>query len=38
VVEKVRKRLAVNQQVSQKSDVDRFNLNELSELEVRKQY
>jgi hypothetical protein len=30
--------LAVNKEAAQKSDVERFNLKKLSELEVRKQY
>jgi len=38
VVEKVGKRLTVNQQVSQNFDVEGFNLRELSDLGVRKQY
>jgi hypothetical protein len=37
VVAKVRERLAVFKQAAQKSDVERFNLKKLSELEVRKQ-
>ena len=37
VVENVRKRLAVHQHVSLNFDVERFNIRELSELEVRKQ-
>jgi hypothetical protein len=38
VVAKVRKTFAVNKQVSQNFDVERFNLRKLSGLEVRKQY
>jgi hypothetical protein len=38
VVAKVRERLAVIKQAAQKFDAERFNLKELSELEVRKQY
>jgi uncharacterized FlaG/YvyC family protein len=38
VVPKVRKRLAVSKQAAQKYDVERFNLRNLNELEVRKQY
>jgi len=38
VVPKVRKRLAVSKQAAQKYDVERFNLTNLNELEVRKQY
>jgi DNA repair ATPase RecN len=38
VVTKVRERLAVSKQTAQKFDAKRFNLKELSELEVRKQY
>jgi hypothetical protein len=38
VVAKVRERLAVSKQPAQKFDVERFNLKNLSELEVRKQY
>ena len=36
VVAKVRERLAVNKQVAQKSDVERFNLRKLSKLHVKK--
>jgi hypothetical protein len=36
VVAKVRERLAVRKQAAQKFDVERFNLRELNELEVRK--
>jgi len=36
VVAKFRERLAVSKQAAQKSDVERFNLRKLSELEVRK--
>jgi len=38
VVAKFRERLAVSKQAAKKSDVERFNLRKLSELEVRKQY
>jgi hypothetical protein len=38
VVAKVRERLVVNKQEAQKFEVQRFNLRNLSELEVRKQY
>jgi len=38
VVAKVRERLAVSKQATQKFDVERFNLRNISELEVRKQY
>jgi hypothetical protein len=38
VVENVRERLAVSKQEAQKFDVERFNLRELNELEVGKQY
>jgi hypothetical protein len=38
VVAKVRDRLAVIKQAAQKFDVERFNLKQLSELEVRQQY
>ena len=38
MVEKVRGRLAVSKQVAQKFVGERFNLNKLNELEVRKQY
>jgi DNA repair ATPase RecN len=38
VAAKVRERLAVSKQAAKKSDVDRFNLRKLRELEVRKQY
>ena len=38
VVAKVRERLAVNKQKSQKFVVERFNLRQARELEVRKQY
>jgi hypothetical protein len=31
-------RLAVSKQASQKFDAERFNLRQLSEMEVRKQY
>ena len=37
VVAKVRERLAVSKQEAQKSDVERFNLRKLNELQVRKQ-
>jgi hypothetical protein len=36
VVAKVRDRLAVSKQAAKKSDVDRFTLRKLSQLEVRK--
>ena len=38
VVAKVRERLAVRKQATQKSDGGRFNLRKLNDLEVRKQY
>jgi len=38
VVAKVRERLAVSKQKAQKFDRERFNLRNLNELEVRKQY
>jgi len=38
VVAKVRGRLAVSKQAAQRFDGQRFNLRELNELEVRKQY
>jgi hypothetical protein len=38
VVAKVRERLAVSKQAAQMSEVERFKLRNLSELEVRKQY
>jgi len=38
VVAKVRERLAVSKQQSQKFDGERFNLRKLNELEVRKEY
>ena len=38
MVAKVRERLAVNKQGAQTFDGDRFNLRNLNELEVRKQY
>ena len=38
MVAKVRERLAVSKQAAQKFDEERFNLRELNELEVRKQY
>jgi hypothetical protein len=37
VVSKVRERLAVSKQVAQKFDVERFNLRNLNDLEVREQ-
>jgi len=37
-VAKVRERLAVSKQETQKFDVERFNLRKLNELEFRKQY
>ena len=38
MVAKVRERLAVRKQAAQKSDGGRFNLRNLNDLEVRKQY
>jgi hypothetical protein len=38
VVAKMRKRLTVSQQVTQKFDMERFNPRKLNELEVRKPY
>jgi hypothetical protein len=38
VVTKVRERLSARKQVAQKTDVERFNLKRLSEMEVRKQF
>ena len=38
VVAKVRERLAVSKQAAQKLDGERFNLRELKDLEVKKQY
>jgi hypothetical protein len=38
VVAKVGERLAVNKQVAQKFDGERFNLRKPNELEVRKQF
>ena len=38
VVTKVRERLALNKQAAQKFDGERFNIEELNELGVRKQY
>ena len=38
VVAKVRERLAVSKQASQKLDGERFNLRKLKDLEVKKQY
>ena len=38
MVAKVRERLAASKQTAQKSEVQRFNLKTLSELEVRKWY
>jgi hypothetical protein len=38
VVEKVKERLAVSKQAAQQFDVERFNLRNLSELEVKKRY
>jgi hypothetical protein len=38
VIVKFRERLAVSKQTAHKFDVDRFNLWNLNELEVRKQY
>jgi hypothetical protein len=37
VIAKVRERLSMRQQVAQKTDVERFNLKKLSEMEVRKE-
>jgi hypothetical protein len=36
VVAKVRERLSARKQAAQKTDVERFNLKKLSEMEVRK--
>jgi hypothetical protein len=38
VIAKVRKRLAVRKQAAQKFDVGRFNLRQLNDMEVKKQY
>jgi hypothetical protein len=38
VVAKVRERLAVNKQRSQRFDMERFNLKKLNELESKEQY
>jgi len=38
VVANIRERLAVNKEAARKSDVERFNIRKLSELEIRKQY
>jgi hypothetical protein len=38
VAAKVRERLAVSNQAAQMFDVERFNLEKLSELDVRKHY
>jgi len=38
MVAKIVERLAVSKQSTQKFDVERFNLRNLSELEVRKEY
>jgi hypothetical protein len=38
VVAKVRERLAVSKQATQKFEGERFNLRKLNELEVRKRY
>jgi len=38
VITKVRERLAVGKQATQRLDRHRFNLSKLNELEVRKQY
>jgi plasmid replication initiation protein len=38
VVSKVREKLTVSKQATQKFDAERFNLMKLNELEVRKQY
>jgi hypothetical protein len=38
VVEKFRKRLSANKRAAQKTDVDRFTLNKVSEVDARKEY
>jgi hypothetical protein len=38
VVAKVRERMSARKQTAQKTDVERFNLKKLSEMEVRKQF
>ena len=38
VVAKVRERLAVSKQATQKFDAERFNLRKLNELEVKEKY
>ena len=38
MVAKVTERLTVSKQATQKSDVERFNLRKLNEVDVRKQY
>jgi bifunctional DNA-binding transcriptional regulator/antitoxin component of YhaV-PrlF toxin-antitoxin module len=38
VVAKVRERLSARKQAAQKTDVERFNLKKLSEMEVRRQF
>jgi hypothetical protein len=38
VVAKLRERLSARKQAAQKTDVERFNLKKLSEMEVRKQF
>ena len=38
MVAKVRERLAVSKQAAQRFDGERFNLRQLNELDVRKQY
>ena len=38
MVANIRERLAVNKEAARKSDVERFNIRKLSELEIRKQY
>jgi hypothetical protein len=38
VFEEDRERLSVSKQVTQKLDMDRFNLKKLSKMEVREQY
>jgi hypothetical protein len=38
MVSNVTERLAVSKQATQKSDVERFNLGKLNELDVTKQY
>jgi hypothetical protein len=38
VVAKVRERLSASKQAAQKTDVERFDLKKLSEMEVRKKF